>query len=109
MWQAVYGWVVPPKLFPLDITETEAEQIQAEAIEVRRDARMCDELMKSLGIPPESEGVVSTEYYDEAKRAVEEAKQVALDAASSEEERERIARVWPLQDGKPSYMADVCY
>lgn len=111
MWYAFEGTDengVPRKPFPLGITDADARHIEEEWERHTRDTSMCNELLERLGSHLDSEGLVYADKYDEAKRAVEEARQSALDAAPNAEEREYIVKAWPLQDGKISLTAEVC-
>ncbi|TFY73977.1 hypothetical protein EWM64_g10035 [Hericium alpestre] len=95
--------------FPIEINDADERQIKEEWSTIRRDASMCDELLQRLGIPLDGEGIVDAGQYEAAKHAVEDAKEAAINDAPSQCEKERIANVWPLQDGKVSLTAESCY
>ncbi|KAJ3552121.1 hypothetical protein NM688_g4320 [Phlebia brevispora] len=69
---------------------------------------MGNEVLEELGISLDVEGFVSVGNYEQAKCRIEEARQATLDAAPSLEERDRIAKAWPLQDGKICLTAEPC-
>ncbi|TFK57667.1 hypothetical protein OE88DRAFT_1651524 [Heliocybe sulcata] len=94
--------------FPIEISDVEEDRVKKAWESISQDATMCDDLLERLGVPPDSDGIVRANEYDAAKRAVEDAKQAALSGASTEEERDHIAKAWPLQDGKLSMTAESC-
>ncbi|KIM43715.1 hypothetical protein M413DRAFT_387255 [Hebeloma cylindrosporum] len=93
---------------PLDISEADEQRISEECERVRLEVSMADEVLQSLQIPRDAEGMVGVDDYEAAKVAVEEARQAILGNATSQEERDRLERAWPLQDGKFSLMAERC-
>ncbi|KAI0354270.1 hypothetical protein OH77DRAFT_1482176 [Trametes cingulata] len=95
--------------FPIQFSEADEARIEAEWSTLLHEESICDELFERLGIEPGSEGAVRADEYEKAKQAAEEAMQAALDAAPTQEERERVAEAWPLQDGKLSLNAESCY
>ncbi|GJE87320.1 hypothetical protein PsYK624_034030 [Phanerochaete sordida] len=100
---------IPLQSFPLTISDAEAEQIESEAGDCVRERTMWDDRLQNLGIVPDTDGMVGAARYDETKQAVENLRQTALAAATSQEEKDLIARTWPLQEGKPSLLAESCY
>ncbi|KAL1735272.1 Alpha/beta hydrolase family-domain-containing protein [Schizophyllum commune] len=99
----------PMDPFPFAFSDEEAERAHEEADQLVRELAMCEDVLARLGLRWEDEGIVPTERFEEVKKAVEAARQAALDAAPSAEERARIEMTWPLQDGKPSLSADRCW
>ncbi|KAL1756048.1 Alpha/beta hydrolase family-domain-containing protein [Schizophyllum commune] len=95
--------------FPFAFSDEEAERAHEEADRFVRELAMCEYVLSELGLRWEDEGIVPAERYEEVKKAVEEARQTALDSAPDAEERARIETAWPLQDGKPSLSADRCW
>ena len=94
--------------FPIEISEAEEKRIEEECELQCQDEEMANPVLEQLGILLESEGEVTAEEYEMAKRAVEKARQTVLDAAPTPEERERRAKAWPLQDGKVSWGTQLC-
>ena len=94
--------------FPIEISEAEEKRIEEECELQCQDEEMANPVLEQLGVLPESEGEVTAEEYETAKRAVEKARQTVLDAAPTPEERERRAKAWPLQDGKVSWGTQLC-
>ncbi|KAI5899697.1 uncharacterized protein SCHCODRAFT_02661304 [Schizophyllum commune H4-8] len=99
----------PVDPFPFAFSDEEAEQAHEEADRFVRELAMCEDLLARLDLRWEEEGNVPAERFEEVQKAVGEARQAALDAATGAEERARIERAWPLQDGKPSLSADRCW
>ncbi|TRM65527.1 kinase-like domain-containing protein [Schizophyllum amplum] len=99
----------PAAPFPFPFTEEDAQRIDEELKQYRHAESICNDILTQFGIKPESEGLVKAEKYEETKKAVEAALQAALDGAPSAEERNRIAEVWPLREGKVSLTAERCW
>lgn len=98
----------PLKPFPLDISDADEQRVEEEWVRHRSDASMADKLLQSLGIPWDGDGIVDVDEYEVAMCAAEEARQAVLDGATTQEERDRLERAWPLQDGKVSLTAELC-
>ncbi|KAI5887698.1 uncharacterized protein SCHCODRAFT_02752110 [Schizophyllum commune H4-8] len=94
--------------FPFPFTQDEAQRIDEELQSYQHAESICDGILTRFGINPESEGLVEADKYEETKKAVEAALQAALDGAPSAGERDRLAEVWPLRDGKVSLTAERC-
>ncbi|KAI4519160.1 hypothetical protein K525DRAFT_271994 [Schizophyllum commune Loenen D] len=99
----------PATPFPYPFTQEDAQRIDDELKRYRHVESICDGILTRFGVKPESDGLVKAEEYEETKKAVEAALQEALDNAPSAEERDLIAELWPLRDGKVSLTAERCW
>ncbi|TRM60757.1 kinase-like domain-containing protein [Schizophyllum amplum] len=112
IWTAIVGADEsgsPRVRFPSAFSDEDTRRMEQEEARLERILRMCNDVLTRLDMQWEHEGLVPAEKYDEAKKVMEDARQAALAAAPSEEERQRIAEDWPYQDGKPVLSADRCW
>jgi hypothetical protein len=94
--------------FPLDISDADEQKTEQAYARLRSDASMADELLRSLRVPLNGEGIVDVDDYEVAKHAAEEARQAVLGGATSQEEGDHLQGAWPWQDGKVSLTAELC-
>ncbi|TRM60756.1 hypothetical protein BD626DRAFT_406815 [Schizophyllum amplum] len=99
----------PLASFPSAFSDEDRRRMEQEEARLEYTMGICNDALARLGMHWEHEGLVHAEKYDEAKKIMEDARQAALAAAPSAEERQRIAQDWPYQDGKPALSAERCW
>ncbi|KAI5825204.1 hypothetical protein K523DRAFT_420203 [Schizophyllum commune Tattone D] len=95
--------------FPFSLPDADEQGTDEEIEQFPQAMAHYRDFLARFDMKPEAEGLVRAEKYEEAKEAASAALRAALDSASSPGERERIAKAWPLQDGKHSYGAERCW
>ncbi|CAA7266683.1 unnamed protein product [Cyclocybe aegerita] len=105
----VDGGRVPLMPFPLHISDEEEKRITDELTQRRHEASAADEVLERLGVPLDGEGIVDVQDYEKGKHEIEDARQALLDKTFSQEEKDRLVKTWPLQNGKVSLTAETCH
>ncbi|TRM55904.1 hypothetical protein BD626DRAFT_561028 [Schizophyllum amplum] len=112
LWNAMVGADnngKPLAAFPDILTDEDGIRIEEQDTRAEHVASLGKDELARLGIRLEDEGLVSAHKYNEAMETIEGARQAALAAASPSEERQRVARDWPFQDGKAARSAERCW
>ncbi|KAI0761164.1 hypothetical protein BD413DRAFT_647760, partial [Trametes elegans] len=97
----------PRAPFPLEISQADERRILEEVERVQYDAAVINDVIESLGVLVGNEGAVDADKYDDVQHALEEGKQALLSMVPPQD-RERLEKAWPFQEGKTSLGADLC-